>query len=801
MPGFRDSQPSGEVDSLLEATYREGSDAPANRFTPYQIAPAQSFSGTLGSRGDRDWIAVEMEAGETYRAALGGSASGAGTLQDPLLRLYDSRGGQIAENDDNGISLESSLRYTAPRSGTYYLEAASFGDFYSGSYELSLEYGEPSPQGSLDDLADYLTDGYWQDHGASGRSFDTGSGNVVTVNLGGLTEAGRQLARWAFQAWESVADLEFVERQHSDADITFDDEELGAHSSSLTWGGAIQSSTVNVGTDWLDAYGTTVDSYSFQTYVHEIGHAIGLGHQGNYNGTASYGVNETFRNDSWQMSVMSYFDQWQNTSVDADRAGVATPMMADILAIQSIYGAADASSATAGRTTWGANSNLGGYLGTVQQALARGETVRGVYEGEPLAFTIFDRGGIDTLDLSFGTTHDRIDLRGAHFSDVGGWVGNLGIARGTVIERLLAGSGDDVIQGNGANNLIRSALGDDIVYGRLGDDRIEGGGGEDRLFGQVGHDHLFGGAQDDRIFGGNGFDVIRAGEGDDFVRGGLGRDHVMLGGGNDRYEDTDQGGRLGQDRALGRAGDDWLSGGGGDDFLSGQRGNDTLMGGSGDDRLLGGYGEDRLVGWTGRDQLSGQGGNDVLVGHGGADALSGGGGNDRLHGGLGQDRLWGGSGADRIGAGRGHDVVSGGNGRDTIFLGAGDDRFFDTPQSGPAGADRIRGGEGADRFHSGGGDDILTGGAGADRFVFSSPGFGSDRITDFERGTDTLRFDGSAFGFDGSITGMEVVDGFVTLGDEGLTFDFGDLGRLALDGLTSTAGLADDIGLYWSEVA
>ena len=44
--------------------------------------------------------------------------------------------------------------------------------------------------------------------------------------------------------------------------------------------------TVNISTDWITTDGgandgkTGIDSYGYQTYIHEIGHALGLGHQG-----------------------------------------------------------------------------------------------------------------------------------------------------------------------------------------------------------------------------------------------------------------------------------------------------------------------------------------------------------------------------------------------------------------------------------------------------------------------------------------------------------------------------------------
>ena len=58
--------------------------------------------------------------------------------------------------------------------------------------------------------------------------------------------------------------------------------------------GAIAWATITISSDWITTDGgandgkTGIDSYGYQTYIHEIGHALGLGHQGPYNGSASY---------------------------------------------------------------------------------------------------------------------------------------------------------------------------------------------------------------------------------------------------------------------------------------------------------------------------------------------------------------------------------------------------------------------------------------------------------------------------------------------------------------------------------
>ena len=47
-----------------------------------------------------------------------------------------------------------------------------------------------------------------------------------------------------------------------------------SRTTSTTRGEWIRYSTVNIGQDWLRSYGTGDVSYSYQTYVHEIGHAL-----------------------------------------------------------------------------------------------------------------------------------------------------------------------------------------------------------------------------------------------------------------------------------------------------------------------------------------------------------------------------------------------------------------------------------------------------------------------------------------------------------------------------------------------
>ena len=96
-------------------------------------APAK---GAIEAAGDRDWFAVELEAGKTYRIDLVGWG-----LPDPHLRgVYDADGTPIAgTTDDNGGTGNASQVFFAPEGdgGTYYIAAGSNGGG-RGNYRLSV---------------------------------------------------------------------------------------------------------------------------------------------------------------------------------------------------------------------------------------------------------------------------------------------------------------------------------------------------------------------------------------------------------------------------------------------------------------------------------------------------------------------------------------------------------------------------------------------------------------------------------------------------------------------------------------
>ncbi len=477
---------------------------PASTSTTSTIALGGTVTGTVDVKEDHDWYRISLNAGQSITITLSGVATGEGSLVDPYLNLRSSTGAILAWNDDSGGNRNAKIVFTATSSGTYYIDAGAW-DLSSnvpaplpsdpdydptytgtGTYTLRVNNYVAPPVWNYDQIANQLVHGYWAaDGGQSARHFNVAPGGTMTVNFGPLTTNERNLAENALAAWSDVIGITFVPVT-SGGQIRFDnseDPEDGsvAYSDGHFSNGVYTYADVVISTSWVNGYGNGLNSYGFQTYLHEIGHALGLGHAGNYNGDADYAADALYRNDAWSTSIMSYFDPQEN-SYFRDQGFTddltLTPMNGDIVAMQQMYGLSTIT--RTGDTTYGFNSNAG----------------RAVYNASSMpnvAYTVFDSGGNDTLDYSGFSQNQVINLTAETFSNVGSGIGNVMIARGTLIENAVGGSGSDTINGNAAAN---------------------------------------------RLVGNAGADYISAGDGNDFLTGGLGNDELRGGGGDDTFIDT-----------------------------------------------------------------------------------------------------------------------------------------------------------------------------------------------------------------------------------------------------------------------
>lgn len=185
-------------------------------------------------------------------------------------------------------------------------------------------------------------------------------------------------------------------------------------------------------------------------------------------------------------------------------------------------------------------SNVTGYI--------NGGPGKDLLTGSPGADT-FDQGsapdGADTIQGGGGV--DEVDYR-ARVNGLNVTVGNGASDDGEPgekdnvyadVERVVGGSGNDVLVGASAANRLYGRLGNDELYGGGGADYLNGGGGDDYLDGEAGPDDLFGDDGNDVLEGGAGADDLVGGEGNDELHDAGGTDLFNGGNGDDAIFNLD----------------------------------------------------------------------------------------------------------------------------------------------------------------------------------------------------------------------------------------------------------------------
>ncbi|MCB9982171.1 MAG: M10 family metallopeptidase C-terminal domain-containing protein [Rhodospirillales bacterium] len=654
----------------------------------------------------------------------------------------------------------------------------------------TIQSNAPTTAATKEQFADYLINGYWADVGF--RAHKWYQSNVTYSLSSEFSTSEKNGFRMAFDQWADVTNLTFSE-VFSGADIIIlEGDDFSAYSQPFVYIGtdqlALSIISIDASSGFFGSNIGEIGNYGLLTATHEIGHSLGLGHSGNYNGTATYETDAMWTNDTRQYSLMSYFQASKSGADHTHIEGIynvteyaATPLLFDIYAIQQIYGANMSTRNT--DTVYGFNSTAG----------------RDQFDFTLTPFpvaAIWDGGGTDTLDLSGFTNTQVIDLRQGAFSNVAGLTGNIAIAYGAVIENAKGGSGQDTFYGNDSDNILLGNAGNDYFFASLGNDEIDGGADTDTLeysydlsefigtvinaasmtlnnivqgfvdtlsnlemvifnavsyswsqlvaqfgtiYGTSGDDNpLNGTPYDDTIKARAGNDVVYGLDGDDLLRGEEGNDTLYGGLGDDdlRGEDGDDTlyGNEDHDILYGGVGMDYLDGGLGDDRLYGMEDNDELHGGAGNDMLFGGKSSNDI--YASDDLIYGDAGNDSIYGRKGNDTAYGGDDDDTIYGEQGDDNLYGDAGVD---------ILRGGSGMDYLDGGLGDDRLYGMEDN-----DELHGGDGNDRLYGGyyasdayASNDVLYGDAGNDK-LYGRKGNdilygGTDDDTLYgEEGNDTL---------------------------------------------------------------
>lgn len=251
-------------------------------------------------------------------------------------------------------------------------------------------------------------------------------------------------ANYVFDLYEEASGLTFVEvAADGEANITL--KSRGGTNGGGYWNGR----DVVVGdVSWEPE--TKPGTYAMRLLLHEVGHALGLSHPGQYNGnTATYADADHFT-DSRQYTNLSY---WGEGETGASFGHMSTLGLHDYLAIHIEYGA---------NYETRAGDDVYGYNGTTGL-----ESYDLSYDGD-MAFSIWDGAGNDTIDFSGSNSDTHLDLREGAFSSVNGNTHNISIAYNAVIENGIGSKYNDVVRGNSADNILFGGQGNDLIRG--GDD-------------------------------------------------------------------------------------------------------------------------------------------------------------------------------------------------------------------------------------------------------------------------------------------------------------------------------------------
>lgn len=296
----------------------------------------------------------------------------------------------------------------------------------------------------------------------AGRANGWGAGATVSYAFdpgAGFTAADKAAYITALTLWHDEANLNFsLTSDYANAQIQFTHAADGQAStstsytvSSLSLPATIAQATVSIDNTAASfaqpSSFTYYGGYAKEVVIHEIGHALTLGHPGAYNNSTPTGSQILFPNtDTRQYSVMSY-----NNPTGNPYQGhyLTTPGQYDILAVQRIYGAPVATGLSGGQV-FGFNSNTG---------LAPFDFTQNT---TPVV-TLFDIGTGNTLDLSGFASASTVNLNPGAFSSVAGLTNNIGIDFSTKIDTVITGAGNDTITVNSDADVIDGGGGTNTV--------------------------------------------------------------------------------------------------------------------------------------------------------------------------------------------------------------------------------------------------------------------------------------------------------------------------------------------------
>ena len=466
-------------------------------------------TGTLTSKYDVDWIALEMSEGKEYTFTIAGDD----VLTDTVLTLYDSKGGVIMTMDDVDMdgdgradSLHPTIEYT-PEAGTgtqkYFIAVSA----YTGNPGTNVIMAPASYTVTANEMV--LPD-------PTEGSMITGTD---TPDDPATTDVDESAVDDKLRGTDMNDMISGLNGNDSLYGMAGDDELNGGDGDDLLSGGpgadkinggdgtdTVEYSYSQMGVTINLATGTaTGGDAEGDTLGDDIENVIGSMHDDTLTGTRN-------ENSIWGLGGNDELDGGRRDDKLFGGAGD-----------DDLDGGAGDDELTGG---YGADTLTGGdgvdtvsYMGSMMGVTVRlhsNQIMGGDAEGDVFADTATASYTNEDGDEVEVMLPDFIHLNGSGMADV-----LAGDFRNNIIK---GGGGDDKIYGGpnpeDAHEMNSGITNADMLYGQGGNDMIFGGAGVDTLRGGAGDDMLHGGPGADMLFGGSGSDMIYADDDDTMIVGG-----------------------------------------------------------------------------------------------------------------------------------------------------------------------------------------------------------------------------------------------------------------------------------------
>ncbi|AEJ00945.1 peptidase M10A and M12B matrixin and adamalysin [Nitrosomonas sp. Is79A3] len=337
----------------------------------------------------------------------------------------------------------SSVIYTDPANDNQ-IDSLLGGTRWTNS---TISYSFPASNSSL----------FWSTLSGSGYGSQFGDGEPWNSAAKPLTSADQDYFEQALQQWANVANINFIKVAETpsavgDIRVAYTED---TDDSTLAWS-YLPSNSTKSGDIWINTKSLlnfqdwTPGTISFETLLHEIGHALGFKHPfADPDDPTAKTLPPVL--DSIMHTIMSYtYSNLQGEEGNEFSLHPTTPMVLDIAAMQYLYGANNHYHAGNDIYTY---TDTNTYHETIWDAAGPSDTIQ--YAG-----AISSRIDLNPTSASFIGEPIYVQSNGVN---VGLPIPNVWIADNVIIENAIAGQGDDVLIGNDSSNTLDGDSGIDTV--------------------------------------------------------------------------------------------------------------------------------------------------------------------------------------------------------------------------------------------------------------------------------------------------------------------------------------------------